>query len=247
MTTQQNILAVYGGSAARYSPLPMTLNASGQAGSAGTAAGSIAVSLTTTLANTILVALVMKDGGHAFTVTSLADNHGLTWARRAQSGTILVNGSDEILYEEWWAAAPVAQTYTVTASYSGTTDVPGMMVFAVSGVASSTAPFATDGAMPKNASSNGSVGTPTATPLTTANANTFCFFGLLIFRAGTQNSPTVGAINGVTATQIALLGISTFDYLFAEYVVNTTPMNIASAAIGVSETFYVGYADALVG
>lgn len=240
----------------RFSPLPMALNTSAAA-SVLTGHTSVAATVTTTVANTILLAIVATDnrvsGAAAIiTVNGVADSRSLTWTKRKSEFLhVTVGGINNFDIEVWWAVATVAQSYAVTATLSGSVNNGALIhVLAVKGVKDQTNPWDTNATMfaAESTYQSGSVAqAPISPAFSTDDATTFCFAAAILLGA---NTAAVGALAGTTATKAQendAVGTET-DCLISEYRLLTTKAASATAAFVQTNNFsYALVADALAG
>lgn len=251
MTTAQSIMAAEG-TRGIFSNAPVAVNASSSTTQlAGT---SYTAAITPTVANTIIVALILSDsrGGILNPVTSLTDNQGLTWYFRGISQIHMVGGGVGWLAAEiWWAAAPVAKTYTLSIGYNSTLNASVAHLFAVSGVVSELAPFDPDVSLPQTGAYS-VASTPTTAP-TTSSFSTADSNRLLMFAAGVSESTAtfgVGAINGVTAGVLqgptSAAGVVA-DRMFSETSIQVGPASGASAAFTGATFNWALITDVIVG
>lgn len=155
---------------------------------------SIAGTITTSLANNIIVVAV-NALGTVIPVISGASGGGLTWAGRSTSNTAshdIGNGAARQLIEVWWAKAAAALTsQTITVSFSTDFNAASIDITAWNGC-DQTTPWDVNGSLPALAASAtfNVASVPTVTGVSTTNANT-----VLIALMGNQDAtpPTAGS------------------------------------------------------
>lgn len=181
------------------------LTLDGIATSTSGSTASLAISLTTSNANDVLLlyAIMQNDPSTVPTITSVTDNGpGLTWTRRKRQLYGSANGN---AVECWYAIAASAFNASITVNFSGV-NANRLMAFGVSGANTST-PWDANASLP--GSNSGGAGATTLAPssaLSTTSANTGIFTILRTSAtAGTITVPTGFAAIGTEggAEQIA--------------------------------------------
>jgi hypothetical protein len=227
--------------AARYSPLPMALDAHAILINQ-IANNTLALGISPVANNTILVAIIYSAWQTSYkSVSSVTDSAGLTWTRRSQLQFTAAGGPYFMNMEVWWAPMPTAGSGTsVTATFSGTPNWKAMELFTVSGVASSTSPWDSTGNNTYTYNNNITAQTPSATMSTTA-ANTFSFGGLGVMDVG-----TVAGV-GSGKTLMDTIQRSAGNYIFgAEYVINSVSTSVTMQWTG-AQNYTVMVVDSLAG
>jgi len=249
MTTAQSSM-IAEGQPGRYSALPMALNTS----AAGTSIASniVSVTITPTVANTIIVLLIgadLRTGSGPAVSPPITDTHGLTWHKRfARTFSVNASGVGFLGCEIWWAAAPVAQAYAITVEFVNSNNGSAVHAIAVAGVENAQAPWDLSTGLTGSAGLNNASVTAQATDtFSTLDANTFTFAYAI---SEGSVAWAVGTINGVTATEIqssSMAGVVT-DKMFSEYTVNTSALSVGTVANLTTNTFdWLFVIDALAG
>lgn len=160
-------------------------------------ATSVAAAVTTTVANTILIAVVAPyhTGSSGPPTVTGVSGAGLTWTKRASntypnplSGTIRVG------LEVWWALAPsavTAQSITATLSSAPNNRVD-ILVFAVSGSPNLSAPWDVNVSLPGFAQNAGSLNNPTRSINTSATNSMLLGFVAYAWNANAANTAGSG-------------------------------------------------------
>ena len=208
----------------------MTLALDGTPNGKASSTGAIAVTLTTSQSNDVIVMIVDTETaspGVYRTVTGISGG-GLTWYNRSSQQW---NGSTSLSRrrEIWWAiAASPLSAVTFTATMSGGTDTYATIGFAVSG-ANTASPWDTNGSLPANVTDQtGSSTTPTVTGLSTSDpVESFIF---AVWSNSNFNDPsTLSPGTGYTGLLGKFTGAGTYDSaLEVEYKVGQ--LTSASAA-----------------
>jgi hypothetical protein len=247
------LLLAEGAPAARFSALPMTMNSSGIRNNFGGDQSNTAT-ITTSVNNTILVAVLVSVVGTSSTFATVASlaTTGLTWTRRSQTQFTNFGGfgttGNTMNVEVWWASCPTANTYSVAYAYSVVASANAVTVFAVSGVANASAPF--DGATGPKASfsqNSASVQAAMSTGAFSVSAGHSLVFAVNFFADSRGANCTVGAIGSTTSTEINSIYSTTTGGMFSEYVVKTVAQSSITAAILGAQNYMVGVVDALAG
>lgn len=171
-----------------------------------TTAASLAVSLTTSNGNDIVVVIVTCNGGPVVSVTAA----GLTFARAGRNGSFATN------IEMWWARAPVAlssKSITVTQTSSAFISISA---FGVSGNPVALDPNAL---LPSVIGDGSGTGTGSLCAITTTQNQEFMIGA---YRFAATANPTAGA--GWTQ-------ISGANFMLTEYKVVSTKQNATSVGI----------------
>lgn len=178
----------------------------GHVDNSGTAT-TVAASVTTTVADTIVIAVIsayhIQSGGTAKTVTGVSGG-GLTWARRSAQSIPTTNGSILVSTEVWWAHATGALTaQSITATFdSAPNQRSEMMVFGVSGSNHLSAPWDVNGGLPATTHSTGTGLTNPSASITTTSTSSM-LLGFLAYAKNGNADNTVGSgfsniLTGVT-------------------------------------------------
>lgn len=197
-------------------------------------ASSVSSGLTTSNTNDVIivVATSVATPGAAPTVSSVTGG-GLSWNKRAASGSTAIGGGTNGNLEVWYAIAAAKLTSTnITATFTGSANTVEIVLFGVSG-ANTTTPWDANVSIPKFASSTiGS--TPSVNSVSTSNANDMAlgFFA-------TNSTPVSTPGSGYT---IILNGVETGT---EEKVVSTTQSSVSVAFGASNPTGWVMYADAI--
>lgn len=147
--------------------------------------GNLTLTLTTTLANDIIVVLPYNELNAGASAVASVTSPGLTFARRAQSNDT-GNGSLEM----WWALATAPLTATViTVAFAGAFDDAGCVAFGVNGC-NLAAPWDTNGSLPKIGSF------PNAGPISVTGVSTTQTDDLVLFSCGAMAGPGSISLGG---------------------------------------------------
>ncbi len=196
-------------------------------GSSGT------VTLTTTLANDVIIICIHNEkSGSAQTVSTVTSTH-LTWARRTSQAWLNSGGDASSNNQEiWWATASSALTSEViTVTLSAATDDASMAAFGVNGCPTPSSPWDANGAVPAMAFTT--TVTDSTTPLTVSGISTNSTVPMLIGFLGASEGNALGIPTGTTSI-VNILNSGGVNFSHTEAFFENFSSAVSSASLSTS-------------
>jgi hypothetical protein len=211
-------------------------------------ATTIAASITTSVSNTIIIAVVAGYnslvGGTLKTVSGVSGG-GLTWAKRSGQSMHTTSGSTnlDVGLEVWWAKATGTLTaQSITATFNAAPNQRcDILVFAVSGSNNLSAPWDINASIPTSAQSSGNTLSLPSRGITTSATNSM-LLGFLAYAWNGNAANTVGT--GFTNILAATTDNSLRDNWEQKLVSSSGVQTIAYTG---NQQFWVIASDALNG
>ncbi len=191
--------------------MTLAINAHNSALTTTASATSVSVTLSPSVANTVLVAVFMSNHGAnsaTYSTISSVTGGGLTWTRRAIKQFPMSTGTGGTFYpfnfEEWWAVAPTSGSITVQANFGAFantgTQQATLAVIAVSGVLNLSNPWDANASLPSTNNAAQPI-TFTTGPVTNGTTTTSSSSSLLISCAMISDVINLSDGTGMTAIQ----------------------------------------------